>query len=77
MIVLLPLGDLLENRTLAGRMLVGTAVALVAAGLAPTFGLFLVASVAVGMTSSVTQILVPVAGPGWRRPGPAGGSSAG
>ena len=42
-------------------MLVGTAVALVAAGLAPTFGLFLVASVAVGMTSSVTQILVPVA----------------
>ena len=61
MIVLLPLGDLLENRALAGRMLVGTAVALVAAGLAPTFGLFLVASVAVGMTSSVTQILVPVA----------------
>ena len=61
MIVLLPLGDLFENRALAGRMLVGTAVALVAAGLAPTFGLFLVASVAVGMTSSVTQILVPVA----------------
>ena len=61
MIVLLPLGDLLENRTLAGRMLVCTAAALVAAGVAPTFGLFLVASVAVGMTSSVTQILVPVA----------------
>jgi MFS family permease len=44
MIVLLPLGDLLENRRLAGRMLVCTAVALVAAGLAPTFGLFLVAA---------------------------------
>jgi predicted MFS family arabinose efflux permease len=59
--LLLPLGDLLENRALASRTLLLTAVALAAAALAPDFGVFLVVSVLVGTTSVVAQILVPFA----------------
>jgi predicted MFS family arabinose efflux permease len=59
--LLLPLGDLLENRRLASRTLFVTAAALVGAALAPTFGLFLGLSVLVGITSVVAQMLVPLA----------------
>ena len=61
LLFLLPLGDLLENRRLITRTLVGTAVALLAAGAAPTFGIFVAVSVLVGLTSVVAQILVPFA----------------
>jgi predicted MFS family arabinose efflux permease len=61
MVALMPLGDMLENRALASRTLVGTAVALVVAGVAPGFGIFLAASVLVGITSVVAQILIPFA----------------
>ncbi|QMU80460.1 MFS transporter [Streptacidiphilus sp. PB12-B1b] len=61
MVVLLPLGDLLENRALASRTLLVTAAALLGAGLSPDFGVFLALSVLVGMTSVVAQILVPFA----------------
>ena len=59
--LLLPLGDLLENRKLASRTLVVTAVALAAAAAAPSFGAFLVAAALVGVTSVVAQVLVPLA----------------
>ena len=59
--LLLPLGDLLENRKVASRTLLGTAVALVIAAFAPSFGVFLAMSVLIGMTSVVAQILVPLA----------------
>jgi predicted MFS family arabinose efflux permease len=59
--LLLPLGDLLENRKLASRTLVVTAVALAAAAVSPDFGLFLVAVLLVGVTSVVAQVLVPLA----------------
>ncbi|SDO66184.1 Predicted arabinose efflux permease, MFS family [Nakamurella panacisegetis] len=58
---LLPLGDLLENRKLASRTLVATAGALLLAGFAPDFWVFLAASVAVAITSVVAQILIPLA----------------
>lgn len=61
MLTLLPLGDLLENRTLASRVLLLTSAASLGAGLSPSFGAFLAASVLVGLTSVVAQILVPVA----------------
>jgi predicted MFS family arabinose efflux permease len=61
LLFVLPLGDLLENRVLVTRTLVATALALVAAGAAPTFGVFLAVSVLVGVTSVVAQILVPLA----------------
>jgi predicted MFS family arabinose efflux permease len=60
-VLLMPLGDLLENRKLASRTLVFTAIALVAAGLSPGFWLFLAASVLIGLTSVVAQILIPFA----------------
>lgn len=43
------------------RTLVGTAAALVLTGAAPDFGVFLAASVLVGLSSVVAQILVPLA----------------
>jgi predicted MFS family arabinose efflux permease len=59
--LLLPLGDLLENRRLVARTLVLTALALTVAAVAPNLGVFLAASVLVGVTSVVAQILVPLA----------------
>jgi predicted MFS family arabinose efflux permease len=59
--LLLPLGDLLENRSLASRTLIATAVALAGAALAPSFGVFLVLAALTGLTSVVVQILVPLA----------------
>jgi predicted MFS family arabinose efflux permease len=61
LLTLLPLGDLLENRALVSRILLVTAASSVGAGLSPSFGVFLVASVLVGLTSVVAQILVPIA----------------
>src|SRR3984957_16852400 len=59
--LLVPLGDLLENRVLVSRTLLVTAAALLAAGLAPNFGVFLAVSVVVGLSSMVAQILLPYA----------------
>lgn len=59
--LLLPLGDLLENRKLTSRTLVVTAAALTLAAFSPEFWVFLVASVLIGVTSVVAQILVPLA----------------
>jgi predicted MFS family arabinose efflux permease len=61
LIVLLPLGDLVNNRKLASRTIIGTAIALAVAAVSPDFGLFLAMSVFVGVTSVVAQILVPFA----------------
>ncbi|WNV86123.1 MFS transporter [Umezawaea sp. Da 62-37] len=61
LLFLLPLGDLLESRTLATRTLVATAVALLLTAVSPVFGLFLAVSVLVGITSVVAQVLVPLA----------------
>jgi predicted MFS family arabinose efflux permease len=61
LILLLPLGDLFENRSLVSRLLVGTTAALVVAAAAPSFALFLGMLALVGLTSVVAQILVPFA----------------
>ncbi|WP_375478948.1 MFS transporter [uncultured Jatrophihabitans sp.] len=61
LLLLLPVGDLVENRMLVVRTLVVTALALVAAGASPVFGVFAAVSVVVGVTSVVAQILVPLA----------------
>lgn len=61
MILVVPLGDKLENRGLAAWTLLGTAVALAVAAFAPTFSLFLAVSVLVGVTSVVVQVIVPIA----------------
>lgn len=61
LIFLLPLGDRLENRSLAARTLIGTGIALAVAAVAPGFPLFLAMSVLIGVTSVVAQVLVPLA----------------
>jgi predicted MFS family arabinose efflux permease len=61
LLLVLPLGDLLNNRKLTARTLVGTAIALAIAAFSPDFGLFLAVSVLIGVTSVVAQILVPLA----------------
>ncbi|BBA98031.1 putative transporter [Actinacidiphila reveromycinica] len=59
--LLIPLGDLLENRRLASRTLLVTALALAVAAFSPDFWVFLAVSVLIGVTSVVAQILVPLA----------------
>jgi len=61
LLFLVPLGDLLENRRLVTRLLLGTAVSLAVAAASPAFPLFLGISVLVGVTSVIVQILVPLA----------------
>ncbi len=58
---LVPLGDLVENRRLVTRLLLGTSGALLLAGVAPAFALFALASVLIGITSVIVQVLVPLA----------------
>jgi predicted MFS family arabinose efflux permease len=60
-IVLMPLGDLIENRALASRVLVVTAIAAGLAAIAPNLATFLIFSVLLGFTSVVAQIVIPVA----------------
>jgi predicted MFS family arabinose efflux permease len=61
LLFLLPLGDLVENRKLTTRLLAGTALSLLLAAVCPTYPIFLVISVLIGLTSVVAQILVPLA----------------
>lgn len=59
--LLVPLTDLVENRRLIGRTLTIGTLALLAAAVAPSAPLFLVASFLIGLTASAIQMLVPVA----------------
>jgi len=56
-----PLGDVLERRRLILQLFGAVSLALLAAGLAPTFWILAVASAAIGITAAVTHILVPMA----------------
>jgi hypothetical protein len=61
LVLIAPLGDLLENRRLIAVVSCGTVLALVAAAVAPSFGAFIAASLGIGVTSVAAQILVPFA----------------
>lgn len=61
LILLMPLGDLLENRSLTSRTLLASAVIALFAALAPNLVSFLILSVLIGFTSVVAQILIPLA----------------
>ncbi|WP_433373984.1 MFS transporter [Actinoplanes sp. CA-142083] len=61
LLLLLPLGDLVENRKLTSLLLAGTAASLLLAALSPAYTIFLIFSVLIGVTSVVAQILVPFA----------------
>jgi predicted MFS family arabinose efflux permease len=59
--LLVPLADLMENRSLVLRMLACASLFAAATAAAPAPGLLLAASFGLGMASSVIQILVPLA----------------
>lgn len=58
---LVPLGDLLERRRLIAVITLGTVLSLALAAVAPNVGVFLFASLAIGLTAVVAQVLVPLA----------------
>jgi predicted MFS family arabinose efflux permease len=61
LVLLVPLGDLIERRRLITGILLITALALAATAAAPTLTLLAAALLVVGVTSVVAQILVPLA----------------
>jgi len=61
LVLLVPMGDLLERRRLITRIMVVTALALAATAASPTLPLLAAALAVVGLTSVVAQILVPLA----------------
>jgi len=61
LIVLVPLGDIFENRRLIMVTLVACAAALLSASVASNAGLFLATSLVIGLSSVVVQMLVPFA----------------
>ena len=67
-LLFVPLGDVVERRRLILQLFAAVSLALAIAGLAPSFWILVGASVAIGMTASVTHIMLPLApelaGPG-------------
>ena len=61
LLLLVPLGDLTENRRLISVTLGGVVLALLMATLAPNAPLFLAASLLIGLCAVVVQMLVPLA----------------
>ncbi len=61
LLLLVPLGDLMENRRLIISALAAVIVALVLAASAPTAALFLFAALLIGISAVAVQMLVPLA----------------
>lgn len=61
MLLLVPLGDTVENARLVQVLLAVTAVGMAAGGLAPSFAVLVVAAAIASATSVVAQVLVPYA----------------
>ena len=61
-LLVVPLGDVLDRRRLIPGVLVGSAVALLFAAVAPSFAVLLVALALVGLTTVAGQLLIPLAG---------------
>jgi predicted MFS family arabinose efflux permease len=61
LLTIVPLGDLIENKKLVLLVFCGTVTSLLLAAFAPGVGLFFVASLLIGITSVVAQVLIPLA----------------
>jgi predicted MFS family arabinose efflux permease len=61
LLLIVPLGDLTENRRLVLTLIAVSAVALIGAALSSTPTTFLVASLSIGLSSVAVQVLVPFA----------------
>ncbi len=75
LLLLVPLGDGLDRRSLACTALIGVTICLAATALAPTAAWLALISFILGLTGVVPQILVPFAA-GLARPEAPGASSA-
>jgi predicted MFS family arabinose efflux permease len=62
LVLLVPLGDLLDRRKMVSRLLLVCAAGLALAAAAPSFAVLAIALAVVGVTSVVAQVLVPLAG---------------
>lgn len=62
LLLIVPLGDIVENRHLILSLLAALFVAVVAAAIAPSAALFLLASFVIGISASAVQVIVPFAG---------------
>ena len=60
LLLLVPLGDLIENRALSTRLIAAAVIALALAAAAWTWPIFLIAALLIGLSSSTVQILVPM-----------------
>lgn len=60
-LLFVPMGDVVERRSLIVRLFGAVAVALGLAAVAPSLWVLSAASVAIGLTAAVTHILVPIA----------------
>ncbi|QNI35060.1 MFS transporter [Alloacidobacterium dinghuense] len=56
-----PLGDVIERRSLMVRLFAGVAISALLAALAPNLATLLAASIAIGLTAAVTHVVVPIA----------------
>lgn len=56
-----PLGDVIERRSLMVRLFAGVAVSALLCALAPNLATLFAASVAIGLTAAVTHVVVPIA----------------
>lgn len=61
-LLIVPLGDVLDRRRLIPVMMLASAVALVACAASPSIGVLLVAITALGLTTVAGQLLAPLAG---------------
>jgi predicted MFS family arabinose efflux permease len=62
LVLLVPLGDLLDRQRMVARMLLLCAAGLAVAAVAPSFAVLAAAIAVIGVTSVVAQVLVPLAG---------------
>jgi predicted MFS family arabinose efflux permease len=60
-LIFVPMGDVMERRSLIVKLFAAVTVALIAAGLSPSLWTLVATSIAIGMTASVTHVLVPIA----------------
>jgi len=56
-----PLGDVIERRSLMMRLFAGVAISALVAALAPNLAILIAASIAIGLTAAVTHVVVPIA----------------
>jgi predicted MFS family arabinose efflux permease len=61
LLLIVPLGDMVERRSVILRMLLLIAASLLLAGLAPTYAVLLIAMFAIGITTIVPQLVIPYA----------------